>query len=138
MDLTNFQKNSKKFCLEFFSGHFKKTLFKLYPVGDARVGHQALHPLARVEEGLGMECVLAVPVRVLEGQSYQHRLAHLPIRERGMGLRSLVDTFPAAFLGSVEISLRFFTGEEVLCPPPGNHHRGGAPGRTRAADPVTR
>ena len=39
----------------------------------------------------------------------------LPVRERGMGLRSLVDTIPAAFLDSVEMSLPFFCGEGGLC-----------------------
>jgi hypothetical protein len=57
--------------------------------------------IPRVEEGLGIECVLRLPVQGLEGQSYQQWLARLPIRERGMGLRSLVDTCPAAFLGGV-------------------------------------
>ena len=32
-----------------------------------------------------------------------------------MGLRSLVDTIPAAFLDSVEMSLPFFCGEGGLC-----------------------
>ena len=68
------------------------------------------------EEGLGVECVLDVPVQGLGGQSYQHWLARLPITERGMGLRSLVDTAAATFIGSVEMSLPFFTGEGGLCP----------------------
>ena len=33
------------------------------------------------------------------GQSFQSWLVRLPVRERGMGLRSLVDTIPAAFIG---------------------------------------
>ena len=33
-----------------------------------------------------------------------------------MGLRSLVDTAPAAFIGSVEMALPFLTGEDGLCP----------------------
>ena len=60
--------------------------------------------------------MLQVPVWGLEAQSYQQWLARLPIRERGMGLRSLVDTSPAAFIGSVEMALPFLTGEEGLCP----------------------
>ena len=32
-----------------------------------------------------------------------------------MGLRSLVDTIPAAFIESVEMSLTLFTGEEAIC-----------------------
>ena len=45
----------------------------------------------------------------MEAYSYQQWLARLPIRERGMGLRSLVDTSPAAFIGAVEMALSFFT-----------------------------
>ena len=48
----------------------------------------------------------------MEAYSYQQWLARLPIRERGMGLRSLVDTSPAAFIGSVEMALPFLTGED--------------------------
>ena len=67
------------------------------------------------EEGRGVECVLDIPVRGLQGQSFQSWLVRLPVRERGMGLRSLLDTIPAAFVGSVEMSLPFFTGEEGVC-----------------------
>ena len=52
----------------------------------------------------------------MEAYSYQQWLARLPIRERGMGLRSLVDTSPAAFIGAVEMALSFLTGGEGLCP----------------------
>ena len=72
--------------------------------------------IPRGEEGLGVECVLGVPVGGLGGYSYQQWLARLPIRERGMGLRSLADTAPAAFIGSVEMALPFLTGEDGLCP----------------------
>ena len=89
--------------------------------------------IPRGEEGLGVECVLGVPIQGLEDQSYQQWLVRLPIRERGMGLRSLVDTSPAAFLGGVEMALPFFVGEQGLCPllEP-------LVGDVRAADPVTR
>ena len=49
--------------------------------------------IPRGEEGLGVECVLGVPVGGLGGYSYQQWLARLPIREREMGLRSLVQCF---------------------------------------------
>ena len=65
---------------------------------------------------LGVEFVLQVPVWGMEAQSYQQWLARLPIRERSMVLRSLVDTSPAAFIRSVKMSLTFLTGEEGLCP----------------------
>ena len=67
--------------------------------------------IPREEEGRGTECVLDVPVRGLRGQSFQHWLARLPVRERGMGLRSQVETIPAAFIGSLEMSLPFLCGE---------------------------
>ena len=89
--------------------------------------------IPRVEEGLGVECVLEVPVWGMEGQSYQQWLARLPVRERGMGVRSLVDTSPAAFLGSVEMALPFLTGEEGLCP-----LLAATIGDPRAADPASR
>ena len=59
--------------------------------------------IPKVDEGLGVECVLNVPVNGLQGQSFQAWMARLPIKERGMGLRSMVDTIPTAFLGSVEM-----------------------------------
>ena len=71
--------------------------------------------IPREEEGRGVECVLDVPVRGLQGKSFQHHLARLPVRERGMGVRSMVDTIPTAFIGSVEMSLPFFCGEGGLC-----------------------
>ena len=89
--------------------------------------------IPRVEEGLGVECVLQVPVRGMEAHSYQQWLARLPIRERGMGVRSLVDTSPASFLGGLEMALPFLTGEEGLCP-----LLEATLGEPRAADPANR
>ena len=40
----------------------------------------------------------------------------LPIKLGGLGLRSLVETSPAAFVGGVEMSLPHFTGEGGICP----------------------
>ena len=68
--------------------------------------------IPREEEGSGTECVLDVPVRGLQGQSFQHWLVRLPVRERGMGLRSQIETIPSAFIGSVEMSLPFLCGED--------------------------
>ena len=71
--------------------------------------------IPRVEEGMGVECVLDVPVGGLQGQSFQSLMARLPIRERGMGLRSMVDTIHTAFIGSFEMSLPFLTGQGGQC-----------------------
>ena len=62
-----------------------------------------------------VESVLDVPIRALGGQSFQSWLVRLPVKEKGMGLRSLVDIIPAAFIGSVEMSLPFFCREEGVC-----------------------
>ena len=40
-------------------------------------------------------------------------LARLPVKGRGMGLRSQVETILAAFIGSLEMSLPFLCGEEA-------------------------
>ena len=69
--------------------------------------------IPRTEEGRGVECVLAPPVRGLEEQSFEAHLVRLPVRSGGLGLRSLVDTSPAAFLGSLEMALPHFGGEMV-------------------------
>ena len=64
----------------------------------------------RQEEGLGLECVLDMPVDTMEGHSFQETLVRLPIRLRGFGLRSFADTTLTAFIGGVELALG---GEEV-------------------------
>ena len=73
--------------------------------------------IPRVEEGLGVECVLQVPgVVSLEGRSFQRWLVNQPVKQGGLGLRSLAETSPAAFIGGVEMSLPHFVGEEGICP----------------------
>ena len=71
--------------------------------------------IPRADEGAGVECVLDIPVEGQRGQSFQALMARLPIKERGMGLRSMVSTIPAAFLGSCEMSLPFLTGDGGQC-----------------------
>ena len=71
--------------------------------------------IPRTEEGRGEECVVAPPVRGLEEQSFQAHLVRLPVRSGGLGLRSLVDTSPAAFLGSLEMALPHFGGGNGVC-----------------------
>ena len=66
--------------------------------------------IPRREEGLGTECVVDIPVANLGGKSFQDHFVRLPIRLRGFGLRSLVDTSAAAFIGGVEMA---FGGEEA-------------------------
>ena len=71
--------------------------------------------IPRGQEGAGVECVLNIPVDTQRDQSFQSLMARLPIKERGMGLRSMVSSIPAAFLGSCEMALPFFTGEGGQC-----------------------
>ena len=72
--------------------------------------------IPREEEGRGVECVLAPPVRALNTASFQSLLVRLPVKSGGLGLRSMVDTIPAAFLGSVEMALPHFVGHGGLIP----------------------
>ena len=72
------------------------------------------------DEGLGVECVLNVPnVPELAGRSYQHWMKSQPIKLGGVGLRSLVETCPAAYIGAVEMAIPHMVGgeEEIgICP----------------------
>ena len=62
--------------------------------------------IPKEEEGLGTECVVVVPqVPLLAGGSFQSTLIKQPIKLGGIGLRSLVETCPVAFLGGVEMSV---------------------------------
>ena len=90
------------------AGHLDTVLWGML---EAATG---LH-IPQVEEGKGVECVLAPPVQGLDTQSFQSWLVRLPVRSGGLGLRSLTDTSPAAFLGSVEMSVPHFCGENGVC-----------------------
>ena len=76
--------------------------------------------IPRGEEGLGFECVPQVPgVPGLQGRSFQRWITSQPVKLGGLGLRSLAETIPAAFVGSVERALPFMLGQEGmpgLCP----------------------
>ena len=67
------------------------------------------------EEGLEVECTVQVSGIAFQGRSFQNILIHQPVKLGGLGLRSLVETSPAAFVGGVEMSLPHFTGEEGIC-----------------------
>ena len=66
----------------------------------------------RKQEERGTECVLEVPVMGLRGQSFQHWLAWLPVREQGMELRYQAKTIPKACIGFLEMFLPFLCGED--------------------------
>ena len=46
----------------------------------------------------------------LSGSTFQQLLVPQPIKSGGLGIRSLVETSPAAFYGGIEMSLPHFTG----------------------------
>ena len=63
------------------------------------------------------ECVLHVEdVDWVAGKTFQQLLIPQPIKLGGLGLRSMVETSPAAFIGGVEMSLPHFTGVGGICP----------------------
>ena len=74
-------------------------------------------PIPRGGHGtLARDCVLQVEeVRWLDGKTYQQVLVHQPIKLGGLGVRSLAETSPAAFIGGVEMSLPHFTGAGGIC-----------------------
>ena len=71
------------------------------------------------DEGLGVECVLNAPGLPfsLQRRSFQQWLVRQPVRLRGLGLRSLVETRHAAFCGGVEMAVPRLTGDQGICPP---------------------
>jgi hypothetical protein len=71
--------------------------------------------IPRRDEGLGVECILSPPVTTMHDASYQEIIARLPVRRGGLGLRSILDTSAAGFVGSVEMSLPHLGGEEGVC-----------------------
>ena len=52
----------------------------------------------------------------LVGSTFQQLLVPQPIKLGGLGLRSLLETSPAAFVGGVEMSIPHFTGQRAICP----------------------
>ena len=75
--------------------------------------------IPRREEGLGVECAFNIPdVPELHGYSYQRCLIAQPVKLGGLGLRSLVETSPVAFIGGIEMSIPYLVGvegEEAIC-----------------------
>ena len=72
--------------------------------------------IPRGEEGRGWECVLDVPVVGREGHSFASWVARLPIKQGGMGFRSIEDISKFAFLGAVEQTVPSFSSQEGGCP----------------------
>ena len=66
--------------------------------------------------GGGAEAFQSEEVDWLHGATFQQLLATQPIKLGGLGLRSVVETSPAAYVGGVEMSLPHFTGHRAVCP----------------------
>ena len=71
--------------------------------------------IPRSNLGLGFECMLDIQVESMRNLSFQELFIRTPIKLRGFGLRSLVQSIPAAFVGGVERSVVAFPGEGGVC-----------------------
>ena len=73
--------------------------------------------IPRAEEGMGVECILGAQglPPSMQGRSYQNWQVRQPVRLRGLGLRSLLETSPLAFCGGVEMAVPCLTGENGIC-----------------------
>ena len=69
----------------------------------------------RTNLGWGYEWTLDIPVDTMATCSFQELFIRSPIKLRGFGLRSMVQSTPAAFIGALERSLYAFTGEDGIC-----------------------
>ena len=67
-----------------------------------------------VDSGEVYGCVLNLPITSLHGLPFQHHLARLPVSKGGLGLRSMSQVSGPAYMGGIEMSLPFFTGEHGL------------------------
>ena len=70
----------------------------------------------RRDGGQGWECLINPEVDSLKGKTFSEWVVRQPIRLGGMGLRSLADLSPAAFVGAVEQAVPSFYGEKGVCP----------------------
>ena len=69
-----------------------------------------------IDEGRGVEHCPGTEITRLRSKSYQNWMIRMPVRLGGMGLRSVVETRLAAFIGGIEQSVCHFVGEAGICP----------------------
>ena len=67
------------------------------------------------ENHLNWNCPIKVSISGLEKRSFQNWILRLPIRLGGLGIRSNLETSPAAFIGGVEQALPQFTKDSLIC-----------------------
>ena len=84
---------------------------QLWTVLEAAVGSH----IPRGEEGRGWETVLPVPVVGRGGFSFASWVVRFPVKQGGMGFRSLEEVSPVALLGAVEQMIPTFGGPEGGC-----------------------
>ena len=71
--------------------------------------------IPRGEEGKGWEMVIDVPGVGRVGHSFASWVVRLPVKQGGMGFRSMEDTSKVAFLGAVDQVVPSFSSQEAGC-----------------------
>ena len=56
-------------------------------------------------EGFVYDCPIVVPVKNISGRSFQHMIIRQPLKMGGLGIRSHIETSPAAYIGGLEQAL---------------------------------
>ena len=72
--------------------------------------------IPRRDGGEAWECMIDPPIDSLRGKSFQEWVVRQPVKMGGMGMRSLTDLSPAAYIGAVEQAVTSFAGERGVCP----------------------
>ena len=67
------------------------------------------------DQGKGWDCPLTAPVTPWQGRSYQELKVRQPTRSGGLGLTSLEDLSPVAFVGGLQQCIPHFIGTRRLC-----------------------
>ena len=85
-----------------------------------KIQSNVLHSLLGIHipmhaEGLAYDCPINVPVENLSGRSFQHFVIRQPVKMGGLGIRSNVETSPAAYIGGLEQALPHLTGTGGVC-----------------------
>ena len=70
--------------------------------------------IPRRGEGRGWDIVLQVPGR--DQRTYQELVVRQPIKTGGIGLRSLVETSPVAYLGALDTAIHSVCREDKISP----------------------
>ena len=66
-------------------------------------------------EGFVYDCPIVVPVKNISGRSFQHMIIRQPLKMGGLGIRSHIETSPAAYIDGLEQALPHMTGSHGVC-----------------------